>query len=200
MKFKTLVPTFLIASCACVVWADDSVLGQQSVMVQMLKQYDTNNDGVITRDELVAAKTAEFKKADTDNSGFMSWAEFKAVEDTKLSARLKTIYSIMDADGKDGISVTEFANASPERPASQANTVFALADTDKNNSLSLEEFTTMRSEGSLERLMWMFAGQDTNADKQISMDEFTASLKPATPASNTPANNNGVTPPPSAKH
>ena len=185
MTIKLLSTAVLAAIIAMPAWADDSVLGQQSAMVQMLKQYDTNNDGIITRDELVAAKTAEFKAADTNSDGFLSWQEFKAMEDAKASARLKAIYSVMDADAKDGISITEFTNASPERPAVQANTVFTLADTDASGALSLEELAAMRKEGSVERLMWMFAGQDTiTVDKQISLEEYTAALKPITVKNN----------------
>ena len=185
MTIKLLSTAVLAAVIAMPAWADDSVLGQQSAMVQMLKQYDTNNDGIITRDELVAAKTAEFKAADTNSDGFLSWQEFKAMEDAKASARLKAIYSVMDADAKDGISITEFTNASPERPAVQANTVFTLADTDASGALSLEELAAMRKEGSVERLMWMFAGQDTiTVDKQISLEEYTAALKPITVKNN----------------
>lgn len=185
MTIKMLSTAVLAAVIAMPAWADDSVLGQQSAMVQMLKQYDTNNDGVITRDELVAAKTAEFKAADTNSDGFLSWQEFKAIEDAKASARLKAIYTVMDADAKDGISITEFTNSSPERPAAQANTVFTLADTDASGALSLEELAAMRKEGGVERLMWMFAGQDNiTVDKQISLEEYTVALKPITGKNN----------------
>ena len=44
-----------------------------------LARMDTNKDGAISKAELDAALTAQFKMADADHNGFLSLAEFQAM-------------------------------------------------------------------------------------------------------------------------
>lgn len=151
-----------------------SIMEQQSQTAQMLLQYDTNKDGIISRAEMEAGKTAEFAKADANADGFLSWDEFKAWNEAKRTAQIKTVFAVMDADSNGSVSATEFTNASPERSATQAASMFALADTNADGALSLEELAALRAGNGdpLEKQLEMFTARDANADKQLSVDEF----------------------------
>lgn len=175
MKIKLLSAAILAASLCVPAMADDSVLAGQSEMTQMLLKYDTNKDGIISRDEMLAAKTAEFTAADTNGDGFLSWAEFKAMEDAKRVARMKTIFAVMDADKNGSVSSAEFMSVASDKVATQAAVVFALGDTNSDGALSFDELSAMRAGSeATEKLMWAFAGLDTVADGQLSLAEFTA--------------------------
>lgn len=174
MKTTLLSIAALSIALSAPAFAAGSTLDQQSQMAQMLLQYDTNKDGVISRTEIEAGKAAEFTTADTNADTFLSWEEFKAWNDAKKSAQTTSIFNVMDADMNGSISSAEFVNASSDRKATQAASMFTLADTNQDGALSAEELTALRSGGdSVEKLLEMFTGMDTDADNSLSATEFT---------------------------
>jgi Ca2+-binding EF-hand superfamily protein len=175
MKTTLLSIAALSIALSAPAFAAGSTLDQQSQMAQMLLQYDTNKDGVISRAEIEAGKAAEFTTADTNADTFLSWEEFKAWNDAKKSAQTTSIFNVMDADMNGSISSAEFVNTSSDRRATQAASMFALADTNQDGALSPEELTAMRAGNgdSVEKLLEMFTGMDTDADKRLSATEFT---------------------------
>lgn len=191
MKITLLSIIALSAALSAPAFAAGSMLDQQSQTAQMLLQYDTNKDGIISRAEMEAGKAAEFAKADTNSNGFLSWDEFKAWNEAKRTAQIKTVFAVMDADSNASVSAAEFANAYPDRAATQAANMFALADTNADGGLSLDELTALRAGNGdpLEKQLEMFTAKDTNADKQLSVEEFGGKPKMAKgtpPAGKTP--------------
>lgn len=173
MKTTLLSIIALSAALSTPAFAAGSMLDQQSQTAQMLLQYDTNKNGIISRTEIEAGKVAEFAKADTNADTFLSWDEFKAWNAAKKAAQTTSIFNVMDADANGSVSSAEFVSASSDRNAVQAASMFALADTNADGALSLEELAVLRSGGdSVEKLLEMFTGMDANADKQLSVDEF----------------------------
>ncbi len=184
MKTKLLSAAVLAAFLSVAAMADDSLLDRQSEMVQMLLKYDTNGDGIVSRDELIAGKTAEFN-AFKGSDEFLSWDEFKALLDSKTKDRLESIYNVMNTDTTTNAEVTadEFAAAFADKSAAQSATVFALADADNSGSLSMDEWKALHS-SDVGGQMWMFAKLDANGDKQLSVDEYVDAppLPPVKPA------------------
>lgn len=174
MKTTMLSIIALSAVLSAPAFATGSMLDQQGQAAQMLLQYDTNQDGIISRAELEAGKTAEFAKADTNADGFLSWDEFQAWNEARRTAQTNAVFAVMDADGNAAVSAAEFANAYPERGATQAANMFALADTNADGVLSLEELAALRTGNGdpLEKQLEMFTSLDANADQQLSVDEF----------------------------
>ncbi|MBU0656972.1 MAG: EF-hand domain-containing protein [Gammaproteobacteria bacterium] len=174
MKTTLLSLVALSAALSAPAFAAGSMLDQQSQAAQALLQYDTNQDGIISRAEMEAGKAAEFAKADANANGFLSWDEFNAWNEAKRIAQINTVFAVMDADGNASVSAAEFANAYPERGATQVTSMFALADTNADGALSQEELTALRAGNGdpLEKQLEMFTTLDTNADKQLSVDEF----------------------------
>lgn len=140
-------------------------------MTQMLLNYDTDGDGIISRDELLAAKTDEFNNADTDTDGYLSWEEFQALAASKEADRLDTAFTLMDADASGDVTVDEFSAMFANKSAYEAETVFAWVAGD-DAVLSAEEFVAMHPEKSTKG-MWRFVGMDDDQDGQLSVDEYT---------------------------
>lgn len=149
------------------------------------KEYDTDGNGVVTSEEFVAGRTADFNTADADTSGGLSLAEFVNLENTLQTRRVAAAFASVDANTDSAISLAEFTATATGTSATYLTNVFNLADGNADAGLSLEEFTALQNKGSNSGV-WEFARLDSSADKLVSLAEFTA--VPTAPA-------NGGTPP-----
>ena len=175
MKLKALSYTVLAALLSSTVWADGGPnLDDQSKMRQVLSRYDINKDGVATRDETIAARTAEFNKADTNVDTYLSWDEFKALADSKRTERLNAIFKVMDTVADGSISSAEFIAASTDQTPTQAAELFALLDANVDNMLSLTELQVLiDGDEPLGLLMRQFTALDTDTDGKLTVTEYT---------------------------
>ena len=180
MKFKAIAFAILTTlSLSAAAAETESGLVAQGKLTQDLMQADTNKDGIVSREELIAAKTTEFKQADTNADTFLSWDEFKTLADTKRSNRFNTIFKLMDKDANGSLSSAEFVNLVLDKPVAQTNVVFAILDQNTDGNLTPEELQVLLSaEDSSSNLVWQFAGLDTDLDGKLSVTEYTT--KPTT--------------------
>ena len=180
MKFKAIAFAILTALSLNAAAAEtESGLVAQGKLTQDLMQADANKDGIVSREELMVAKTVEFKQADSNADTFLSWDEFKALAETKRSNRFSMIFKLMDKDASGSLSASEFVNLVLDRPVAQTNVVFAILDQNTDGSLTPEELQVLLSaEDSSSNLVWQFAGLDTDLDGQLNMTEYTT--KPST--------------------
>ncbi|MGB1006937.1 MAG: hypothetical protein ACPGVX_07150 [Thalassobaculaceae bacterium] len=74
----------------------------------MIKEYDKDGNGRLSRAERTAAAQAIFKAADRDGSGGLSMAEWEAYREKRLTARRQAVHARIDADGDGAISADEF--------------------------------------------------------------------------------------------
>lgn len=182
MKLHASLAGVVLSICLSpVAFADTnstSLLENFSKLTQDLLQYDTNKDGIISADEIAAAKAAEFTKIDTDADGYITWAEFKAAQDIKLANRIASIIKIADKNADGTISSEEFINIfSAGQNATQAATIFAIVDADGSGGLSAAEITAiLASNEPIMLQIGRFASLDTNGDAKLSQDEFVAKL------------------------
>lgn len=141
-------------------------------MAEFITQYDSNQDGIVTADEIKAARAAEFQQADTNANGTLELQELQADMASKQAKHQAERFAQIDTDGNGQLRVEEFQNSYPKQDAGMAATLFGLADQDKNGALSPEEFAALRSpEG---RVWRQFAQLDSNGDGVISQEEYTA--------------------------
>jgi len=139
---------------------------------EFIAQYDSNQDGTVTAEEIQAARAAEFQQADTNVNGTLELQELQADMESKQAQHQATRFAQIDTDGNGQLSVEEFQNAHPEPNTGIAATLFGLADQDKNGALSPEEFAALRSP---EGQIWHhFAQLDSDGDGVISVAEYTA--------------------------
>ena len=148
-------------------------MGMNSDFVaKFIAQYDSNQDGTVTTEEIQAARVAEFQQADINANGSLELQELQADMESKQAEHQATRFAQIDTDGNGQLSVAEFQDSHPRTDTGMATTLFGLADQDKNETLSLEEFTALRSP---EGHVWHhFAQLDSDGDGVISAAEYTA--------------------------
>lgn len=153
------------------------------------KEYDTDGNGVVTSEEFVAGRTADFNTADADTSASLSLAEFLNLENTLQTRRVAAAFAAVDTNTDSAISLAEFSATATGTSATYLTNVFNLADGNADAGLSLAEFTALQNKGSNSGV-WEFARLDSSADKLVSLAEFTA--VPAAPtAGNAAVNGKG---------
>jgi len=94
-----------------------------------LATFDSNHDGVLTKDELEAGLKALFAKADTNGDGALSSSEVRPINDKLLNVQGGSPIIDWNADGK--IDMTEFA--------SQWRTKFERSDVNGDGTLDARE-------------------------------------------------------------
>ncbi len=176
MQFKAIALAILTAlSLNAAALETESGLVAQGKLTQDLVQADTNQDGMLSREEIIAAKTAEFKQADSSAEGFLSWDEFKALSESKRSNRFSMLFKLMDKDADGSLSSAEFVNMVLDKPATQTNVVFAILDQNTDSKLTAEELQVLiNAEDASSHLIWQFAGLDGDLDGQLSITEYTS--------------------------
>jgi Ca2+-binding EF-hand superfamily protein len=113
-------------------------------------EMDTNKDGVLSREEIVAAQTRSLQQA-------------AAVQQQRLEAEFKRL----DTNNDGQLSIEEFkAAAPPVRPAQTVEQMLAQLDTNKDGRISAQEFRAAPL-ANFDRL-------DTNNDGVVSAQELQA--------------------------
>lgn len=141
----------------------------------LFAKVDVNKDGKITKEEIVAYRTAQFEAADKNKDGYLEGDEIRTF---LINRRL----AMRDADGDGKISAKEFGERRAER--------FKALDTNKDGSLTADELMAARDKR-MKRLtkpgerrakrrghrgkrfarMWMYR-MDLNKDGRISLAEY----------------------------
>ena len=105
---------------------------------RMFEEFDTNQDGAITKAEIAAAAEARFAAADTNGDGLLSAEEMKTAAEARDSERrnkrIEARIDRMDTDGDGQISLTEMS-ARTDR----LDRMFARLDADQDGSITQAE-------------------------------------------------------------
>ena len=102
------------------------------------EQLDQDGDGLITREEMRAPRTARLEGADVDGDGLLSAAEIEAMAVERAKERAQRMVEKMDADGDGMISLDEMhTNARFEKR-------FDRIDRDDDGAISKAEFDRAR--------------------------------------------------------
>lgn len=106
---------------------------------QLFASADANHDGVVTRDEFIAARAQKFASLDRDGDGFIDENDVPRRLRTRRNAsdRVSELIAQFDTDGDGRISQSEFS-AGP-------TLAFDRADTDHNGELSADELAAARA-------------------------------------------------------
>ena len=107
---------------------------------------DTNNDGQITQAEFQAAADAKFNQADTDFDGFLSQDEMKALKQQKRAQRAAKKFERQDVNGDGAITKDEMeATQSAKKDKMQARRLERL-DTNQNGTIEDGEREAFKAE------------------------------------------------------
>lgn len=143
-----------------------------------MSEYDTDANGMVTAEEVLAGKTADFNAANTNTNDDLTLAEFAGLENIIQTRRVNAAFTKVNTDTSSDITLAEFTATATGTAATYLTNVFNLADKDANAVLSVAEFTELQSKGSNSG-MWEFARLDTDTNKLVSLAEFT--VVPAAP-------------------
>lgn len=135
---------------------------EKDQLSQTFKLLDTNNDGILTKEELINGfhKTniliteSELEtllaSLDSNNNGQFDYSEFvgAVIDKTKLVSedRVKRVFDYFDRDGDGSISVSEFKEVFSGNQIVEEKVwedLVALADKDKNGKIDYEEFKSI---------------------------------------------------------
>lgn len=131
-----------------------------------LESIDTDGDGKVSLEEMLAARNTEFESIDTDDNGYLSLTELRGWTAAKITARFQS----RDTDRNGSLSSDEFAAGQSARDAPMANNLFRLADTNSDGQLSSDEFSTMA--GDATAASFHFAAMDSDGDGKVSVEEY----------------------------
>lgn len=105
----------------------------------MFEQFDGNNDGVVTRDEVAAFRAERFRQRDIDGDGLLSRDELATAQAQRRQARLDRRIEMLDTDGDGMISEAEMNT--------RGTPFFDRADADEDGRVTRDEAAQMRRGG-----------------------------------------------------
>lgn len=136
MKRSALIAALLLGLAPLSAAHGQDVPGQR-----ILQRVDTNGDGAISKDEMIAARERLFKKLDRNGDGVIDEKEIEGARDAIMDradaaqARLGNRWRRMDTNGDGKVSEEEFRNRTP---------LFDLADRNGDGKLSADEIVAIR--------------------------------------------------------
>lgn len=138
MKLASAVFVVLLVGVAL----PGAVHAQAVPVATLLDRLDTNGDGIVSRDEIQAARERLFERLDLDGDSNLDAREIEIMRDAimdravAMQARLGSQLRRMDENGDGTVSAEEF----------RARTLlFDLADRDGDGRLSPAEFSIIRN-------------------------------------------------------
>lgn len=120
---KTLILTALLVTAS----AAPAFAASHSTAT-FIEEQDLNGDGKVSLEEFKAGRALEFRKADFNEDGSLSEAEYVGEYEGRLMARLSQIGD------------PEKRAEEQQRQKRQAKVRFGVLDTDKNGAISPEEY------------------------------------------------------------
>lgn len=136
--------------------------GGGSDMMHMMQDADANKDGVLTREEVSAAKKARFATLDANGDGAISMDEMKVQHDEMMAKREAKMSEKMPKKMKERMS--EKMAGMKGKKQSMMSEHFAKMDKNGDGTLTFDEFGHAGEKD-------MFARMDSNGDGRITEDE-----------------------------
>ncbi|MGI9371728.1 MAG: EF-hand domain-containing protein, partial [Hyphomicrobiales bacterium] len=110
---------------------------------KFFKRVDANNDGTVSREEMLTRTTKRFERIDTDKDGKITEAELLQKIKRNPEKRSKRMMKRMDGNGDGAISRAEFD--------ARANKRFDRVDANKDGAISMAEWEDKRKRAKAKR-------------------------------------------------
>lgn len=108
-------------------WRGKRGPGRGARAERLFERFDADQDGVITKEEILEIKTRDFASADTDGNGEISLEEFKAQFLERSRDRMVRAFQFLDRDGDGSVTQAEADKV--------ANRIFSRLDKDGNGAV-----------------------------------------------------------------
>jgi Ca2+-binding EF-hand superfamily protein len=141
MQRSALIAALLIGLVPLSAAHAQGIPGKDTPGKRILQRVDTNGDGAISKDEMLAARERMFTKLDRNGDGAIDEKEIEGARDAIMDradaaqARLGNRWRRMDTNGDGKVSEDEFRNRMP---------LFDLADRNGDGTLSADEIAAVR--------------------------------------------------------
>ncbi len=106
----------------------------------IFEEVDLNSDGAVTLEELQNAGQARFAQADTDNNGVLTRTEMMAHAQNRMEQRVDRIIARADADGDGALSFAEIAETRAGARGPNPERIFTRMDTNQDGQVTEAEF------------------------------------------------------------
>jgi hypothetical protein len=128
---KTLTFAAFSTAAALAAFAPPASAQTIAASAQILARYDTNHDGVVTREEMDTGCKADFEAADTNHDGKLTSAEITAENALRLRRDGGQAAPVRDWNGDGSVDLAEFCNA--------AHAYFTTIDTKNTGQVKISE-------------------------------------------------------------
>ncbi len=137
---------------------------------RLLEEFDVNQDGSISGDEVQSVLTEKFTAADADGDGLLTQDEMSTAHEQRHQERAAKHFAQLDTDENGSVSVEEFQAGKPPggRHCGGSKPMF-----------SQDETSETREQLHQERAAEHFAELDTDGSGSLSVEEFQAGKPPA---------------------
>jgi Ca2+-binding EF-hand superfamily protein len=142
-----------------------------------LMDFDLNQDGSITGDEVQAVLTERFTGADTDGDGLLTQDEMSIAHEQLRQEHAAQRFAELDTDKSGLVSVEEFQAAMPSvggRHGNRAERMFSRLDENNDGSLSEAEMSNPPVGSPGKKPERMFSRLDLDGDGLVSSTEMNA--------------------------
>lgn len=162
---RTFIISGVVAGCLFA-----STLAVAGGTQRFMQYFDTNKDGVVTRDEFEASMNARFRNMDSDHDGLVSMTEFRDYLQRRRLEHKQARLKRMDSNGDGQVSKAEYIAYQTKL----ADARFIHLDRNHDGSLSADELETHRIHFTRHGSHNLFRKLDANGDGVISLEESRA--------------------------
>ncbi len=100
--------------------------------MHLFERFDTNEDGVVTQNEIDQTRSGLIKKFDADNDGNLSLKEYEGLWLDFMRDRMVDRFQQLDRDGDAMVTIKEFSVP--------MKYIIRMMDTDDDGQISVDEF------------------------------------------------------------
>ncbi len=136
--WKAAVLGLLIPAAQALPAAAQEAPGRAPEMI--FAELDVNGDGAVTLDEMQNAQATRFEQADTNNDGVLDREELLAGANERVERRIDRMIERADTDGDGAVSVEEMAEVRMGRRGPSPERIFERIDADGDGSVTAAEF------------------------------------------------------------
>lgn len=178
---KTLLSTAVVVALSCNFASAAPNPHHAPPFEKLLTEFDVNQDGTLTQDEVQLKLGESFKTADMNADGFLTTDELEVAHEQKREVHLAEKFAELDQNSDGGISADELTTVSgPDRHLARH---FTEIDSNGDGLITLDEMRTSMQAHEAEmadRHQQMqhqkLSRLDNDGDGLISLAEFTANL------------------------